>query len=223
MTQGKRTTPEAQQQVLTYLEVKKSIEWISSKTNLSISTIQRIRKRGQIKYSNEYQSKPGRPKKVFVSEKKKIKRFVLKNERKTLNSAKTELNLSVSKPTLSRIFKEIGISKRKMKVKPVFTQSHEKKRIDFALSRCDPKFDWSKWIFSDEKKFNLDGPDGYRYYWKLDGMDDKIFSRDSNSRSSVMVWGGISKNGCTPLVEVPKKCDSKKYCTILEEGLIPYY
>ena len=38
-----------------------------------------------------------------------------------------------------------------------------------------------------------------------------------------MIWAGISKTGCTPLVDVPKKCDSKKYCEVLEEGLIPYY
>jgi transposase len=89
--------------------------------------------------------------------------------------------------------------------------------------RANPKLDWSNWIFSDEKKFNLDGPDGYKYYWHFEGSESKIFSRDSNSRASVMIWGAISKNGRIPLREVPKKCDSKKYCALLEEGLIPYY
>lgn len=98
------------------------------------------------------------------------------------------LKLKVSKATLSRVFREIGISHRKMLVKPMLTHLHENRRVDWALSRCDPSFDWSRWIFSDEKKFNLDGPDGYRYYWKLEGMDQKIYSRDSNFRSSVMVW-----------------------------------
>jgi len=155
--------------------------------------------------------------------KNKIKNFIKKNDRKTLNSIKNELNLSVSKQTLSRVLGEIGISRRKMKIKPILTTTHEKNRVDFALSRCSPNFDWSKWLFSDEKKFNLDGPDGYRYYWKLDDMDDKIFSKCSNSHSSVMIWGAISKNGCTHLIEVPKKCDSKKYCELLKVGLIPYY
>jgi transposase len=223
MAQGKRCSPEVQQQVLTYLEMKKSVKWITEKTGLGERTIFRIKKRGCIKYENEYSTQPGRPRKVSTHGKRKIRSFIEKNDRKTLHSTKKELKLDVSKATLSRVFREIGISRRKMVVKPVLTSAHEKKRVDWALSRCDPSFDWSRWIFSDEKKFNLDGPDGYRYYWKLDGMDPKIYSRDSNSRSSVMVWGGISKNGCTSLVEVPKKMDSKKYCTLLEEGLLPYY
>lgn len=54
-------------------------------------------------------------------------------------------------------------------------------------------------------------------------MHDKIFFRDSNSRSSVMVWRVISRNRCTPFVKVPKICESKKSSAIFQEGLIPYY
>jgi hypothetical protein len=102
MTQGSITSPEVQQQVLTYLECKKSVEWISTKTGLAKTTIKRIRKRVTIKYRNEYFSPTGRLKKVSPHQKKKIKGFIQKNERKTLNSTKTELNLSVSKQTLGK-------------------------------------------------------------------------------------------------------------------------
>ena len=69
MTQGKLVTPEAQQQVLTYLELKKSTKWIATKTGLSISTVQRIKKREGIKYSNEYVSPPGTYKGLWLSKK----------------------------------------------------------------------------------------------------------------------------------------------------------
>jgi transposase len=154
MTQGKRTSPEVQQQVLTYLEMKKPVKWISSKTGLGVRTIWKIKKRGEIQHSNEYKSTPGRPPKVSRYEKRKIKSFVQKNERKTLHFTKKELKLEVSKQTLSRVFREIEISMRKMIDKPTLTHEHQKKRVEWALSRCSPDFDWSEWIFSDEKKFN---------------------------------------------------------------------
>jgi response regulator of citrate/malate metabolism len=44
MAQGKRSSPEAQQEVLRYIKQKKSVKWISAKTGMSQSTIKGIRK-----------------------------------------------------------------------------------------------------------------------------------------------------------------------------------
>jgi transposase len=192
-------------------------------TGLARTSVKRILKKSEIKLKNEYITTPGRPKKIGEKVRNSLRSRVKKDDRKTLGYFQNSLEEKVSKPTLSRVFREIGLSRRKMMTKPLLTATHQEKRVDFALAHANPKFDWTKWIFSDEKKFNLDGPDGYKYYWHFEGSEPKIFSRDSNSRASVMVWGGISKNGVTALVEVPKKCDSKKYCTLLQEGLIPYY
>jgi len=223
MVSGKLLSTEKQQEVLRMSTLGKSTKFIMGKTCLSKSTVNDIRQRGTLKHKNEYYSQTGRPSILSSIQKRRIKQFVKSNDRKTLTATRSNLNLNVSNATLSRVFKELGLSHRKLKTKPQLTPAHQQRRVDFALARADPQFNWSNWIFSDEKKFNLDGPDGYKYYWHYDGDEPKIFSRDSNSRSSVMVWGGISKYGITKLVEVPKKCDSKKYCDLLEEGLIPYY
>ena len=151
MVQGRRTSPELQQQVLTLRELGKSIDFIMKKTGLGKTCVKDICRRNSIKYKNEYSSPPGRPKKILKNLRKKIKDHVKKNERITLRSSISELKLEVSKPTLSRVFREIGISKRKMKDKPTLTNEHQKKRVDWALSQCSPDFDWSEWIFSDER------------------------------------------------------------------------
>ena len=112
-----------------------------------------------------------------------------------------------------------------MKTKPLLTERHKAQRVDFALEYANPKYDWTKWIFSDEKKFNLDGPDGYRYYWHdlKSESNVKIYSKDHNYRKSVMIWGAISKQGVSKLVEVKPKTKALDYIQILEEGLIPIY
>lgn len=149
---------------------------------------------------------------------KTLLRSLAKNDdQKILSPYQNLLDIKVSNPRFSRIFMESEISHRKTKEEPLFTSAHEEKRIEFELSHCDPKFYWSKWIFSDERKLNLDGPYGYKCYWHIENVHSRIFSKDSNSRSSVIIWGGISKNGCTSLLKVPKKYNSKKYCELVNK------
>ena len=76
-------------------------------------------------------------------------------------------------------------------------------------------------VWSDEKKFNLDGPDSLRYYWH-DLRDEKtIFSKRHSGGGSVMVWGGLTFFGVTPLAFVDKKLDSDSYQDLLSEFLLP--
>ena len=59
--------------------------------------------------------------------------------------------------------------------------------------------DWQRVIFSDEKKFNLDGHDGINSYWHQVGTDRKVsFSRNFEG-GTVMVWKAFSYQGTTPI------------------------
>ena len=81
---------------------------------------------------------------------------------------------------------------------------------------------WNKVIFSDEKKFNLDGPDGNACYWHDLRKDERFFSKRQNGGASVMVWGGISPYGVSPLVFLNANQDSRKYCETLDKALLPF-
>ena len=99
---------------------------------------------------------------------------------------------------------------------------HMEERVAFALHHLGEETSWTNIIFSDEKKFNLDGPDGSAYYWRCIGEDEKFFSKRQGGGGSVMVWGGMSSAGKTELMICEGKVNSKKYCEILENALIPY-
>ncbi|GBN88792.1 Transposable element Tc3 transposase, partial [Araneus ventricosus] len=76
-------------------------------------------------------------------------------------------------------------------------------------------------IFSDEKKFNLDGPDGFRYFWYDLRKEKEIFSKRTFGGGSVMVWGGFATEGATPIVFVQGRVNSESYVDILADNLLP--
>lgn len=224
---GKTTlvSVEKQQQVLTLFAEGNNQKYIEKKSGVSRRTIGRIIDRGVIKRENEYHNKSGRPRKLNSKKEKKIKQIVKKDNRKTLLKIVAEIEENVSKSTMSRTLKRLNLKKRKMKTKPLLTQKHKDNRITFAREYASVNYNWSKWIFSDEKKFNLDGPDGYRYYWADKSLNEnvEIYSKDHNCRKNVMVWGAISKQGVSHLIEVKPKTKAPDYIKILQEGLIPIY
>ncbi|XP_013097999.1 probable serine/threonine-protein kinase DDB_G0280111 [Stomoxys calcitrans] len=55
---------------------------------------------------------------------------------------------------------------KKLKIEPVLSQFHQTERLSFANSHVNWTEDhWRRVVFQDERKFNLDGPDGFSYYF----------------------------------------------------------
>ncbi|CAK9827499.1 Transposable element Tc3 transposase [Anthophora retusa] len=79
---------------------------------------------------------------------------------------------------------------------------------------------WQNVVFSDEKKFNLDGPDGYSYYYHDLRKEERIFSQRQHGGGSVMIWGAISSKGVVDLRILKGRQNSKKYLEILKTAKI---
>ena len=67
-------------------------------------------------------------------------------------------------------------------------------------------------MFSDEKKFDLDGPDGSQCYWHDLRKEKQVFSKRLFGGGSVMVWGAFSASEKTDLVVI-----STRYINVLEK------
>lgn len=72
----------------------------------------------------------------------------------------------------------------------VHSQHHLDARLSWArrnISQGD--LYWWRTIFSDEKKFNLDGPDGNKFHWCELNNDKYCFLTRVGETASVVVWG----------------------------------
>lgn len=76
-------------------------------------------------------------------------------------------------------------------------------------------------VFSDEKKWNLDGPDGFAYYWRDLRKERRIFSKRGFGGGSVMTWAAITRFGTLALEFVDGRMNSDRYQTLLTDNLLP--
>ena len=82
--------------------------------------------------------------------------------------------------------------------------------------------EWKKVVFSDEEKFNLDGPDGYKYYFHELRKEERFLSRRQCGGGSIMLWGSISYNGALSLVKISGHQNVIKYVELLDQELGSY-
>lgn len=81
--------------------------------------------------------------------------------------------------------------------------------------------EWRSIIFSDEKKFNLDGPDGWAYYWHDIRTEEKLFSKRQMGGEYVMVWSSFSYYRQGSMVFLDGRINAAKYCSVLQDHLLP--
>ena len=71
--------------------------------------------------------------------------------------------------------------------------------------------------------FNLDGPDGFSYYWHDIRKEKRIFLTRTGDGGSVMVWAAFSCTGKSSIGFCKPKMKSVDYQNVMEEyyGYIP--
>jgi hypothetical protein len=94
------------------------------------------------------------------------------------------------------------------------------------LAWAEDKITWgNKWkdvIWSDEKKFNLDGPDGFAYYWHDLRKEELVFSKRHTGGGSLMIWACFNFHGKSELAFVSGNQDQWEYQRHLNDCLLPF-
>lgn len=133
-----------------------------------------------------------------------------------------DLPISASR-TRAYLTKSVSLRHMKVKHAPALSQQHKDRRIRWARAHVK----WSvpqlgKVVFSDEKRFNLDGPDGFNYYWHDIRKPETVLSRRQNGGGGIMVWGAFSAFGVSKLALLKGRQNTQCYLKVMDEYLLHY-
>ncbi|KHJ80443.1 hypothetical protein OESDEN_19882 [Oesophagostomum dentatum] len=165
--------------------------------------------------------KGGRHRKITPRDARRICRRA-SNSCSSVSQIKADLQFPFSRTTVWRAIKRSStIVRAVMKKFPRLSEADKRARLQFAHSNMST--DWSKMIWSDEKKFNLDGCDGLRSYWHDLRKEPKFFSTRNFAGGSLMVWGAFYGNRKLELAFTSSRMDSAEYQQVLSSRLLPLF
>lgn len=217
MPRGKLLTDEEKGKILAFAEEKLCLREIARRLQRSHNVVRNFLANQQ----NYGKNKKGGPKKKLSL---RCERRIINyssNSVKSISKMISDLNLNVSRSTVYRVLKRSKFIKcQKMRKAPKLQPRHIAARLEFG--RHNISTDWHSVIFSDEKKINLDGPDGNRHYWRDLRKNPVKFSKRNFGGGSVMVWGAFCSTKMLKLAFPSTKMNSAEYTTVLENHLLPF-
>lgn len=144
------------------------------------------------------------------------------NKVTTAKKIKTTLGLRQSTRTIQKIIKASGmIVYRKKSRKPILKAHEMANREAWCSQRLHWARQWDKIVFSDEKKFNLDGPDGNSFYYHDKRKPELLHNKRHTGGGSVMIWAAIGTRGKSSIAFIDGNINSEQYQGILTNTLLP--
>jgi len=208
-----------QGKILAYKESNMSVKMIANKIGRSRKVISNF-----MKYPVAYGAKKhtGRKPTLTPNDERRLLREAFKGIL-SANEVRISLELKVSTKRVQQKLQGCPHLKfEKMKKSPILTIKHKEARIKFTKDHVDHGSKWDQVIFSDEKNFTLDGPDGFHSHWRDLRKDPRVLSKRQSGGGSLIVWGAFSEKGKSELVILTGNQNAEKYVSILESYLLSF-
>lgn len=188
-----------------------SVHVLADEYELSVRTIYRI-----VSEVFSFERKRGRKSALTSRESWNLLRKSRENPMLSASKLAKAVNLSISTQTVRNILKKNRFRNKRVKHPELVSPVNKEKRLQFARKHVTwGKKKWGKVIFTDEKKWNLVGNDGYITIWS-ENPKETAKQEVKQSNASIMTWGAISAKKGLVIVRIDEKIDSSTYCDMLE-------
>lgn len=150
-----------------------------------------------------------------------LKRKVLKSElcssKEMAAWVQSDLGRQVSRRTICRVIKDEKLHFRKARKIPLLTAAQKVKRLDWANNFKTTYGNLELLLVSDEKRWNLNGPDGASKAWD-DDLHRKVRTTVKFQCASVYAWACFGVNYCSELhIHKEGHCDGMDYISVLKK------
>lgn len=175
-----------------------------------------------IKCRNKVKKLRGRKPIIGKHDERRIKSLIEENAKAGIRSTSTcikfNLNLEASKSTVCRLLNYFQCRFGKLVQLHTLSQIYRKKRVQMARQYIESNIIWDNIVFSDEKKFNLNGCDNF-YTWN----PKNPFNRKMKSilkSPGLMIWGMVMSNGLVSYRIMNGNQNADSYISILKNSAI---
>lgn len=219
MPRGCSLSESEQTQIKILFETGSNIKTISERIKRHRNTITNF-----LKNPNNYCSKQRNGRKPTVDNrgKREIRRLAV-SKNMSAGQIKHQLGLTITKRRVQQILSTSEhLLYRKRLAKPKLSKKHKVVRMEFAEAHKFWDDEWQSVIFSDEKKFNLDGPDGYQMSWQDLRVPRPTRCARNFQGGSLMLWAAFGYRGKSNICFISNKMNAERYVELLDSELIEF-
>lgn len=189
------------------------------KTGMSVATVYRGIRKWKATGAIKRAPGGGRPPKMDGLMRQRLYQLAIHNPEKSNRQFAHEVGLRyglvVDAATIGRTLGKLGLTRKKPRNVPLLTERHKRLRLAWCLANRNKNF--KRVVFTDESRM--------QFYANCRRLITKKGEMPIAPRMkfgpAMMIWGGISWRGATPLAVVEGSIDSDKYTKVLQWNLLP--
>lgn len=204
--------------ILAWKKLKKSNRWIGKQLKRAEGTIRYFYKNYKLTSATNRKFGSGSRRKTSIRQDNMIKRLALTTRSISRQQIIQNLQLPISKTTMSRRLKEKGLRGRVAAKKPFISRENIKKRLKWARDHKNWTQDqWKKVLWSDEAPFVLYWS-GKKVVWRRKNeryLPECTTGTIKNQTKKLMLWGCFAANGIGNLHRIYGIMNANIYKNIL--------